>query len=135
MQSVFCLFIAQQTPLSLSSNGRKLTGGELSSWLQESWCSDCRNAAEIVDAVFNSPALSSDVTLVTAHVGGKDEWKGNINHKYRREFAPDGVPSLVRLDLGADSTWCIAKTLVEEDCADMAKVTSLISRTDAEKKC
>lgn len=66
-------------------------------------------------------------------MGGKDDWKGNADHKYRQEFAPRGVPSLVRLDLLDDSTWKIAKTLVEEDCADKAKLNALISLDDVTK--
>ncbi|GAA5816505.1 hypothetical protein MFLAVUS_010034 [Mucor flavus] len=84
----------------------------------ESWCPDC----VIADPLVRKAVLQvKDSILLEAPVGGRDEWKGNTTHPYRVRFSVPAIPTLYKW-----STAGPGECLVEEDCADYAKLLKFV---------
>ncbi|KAI8645628.1 hypothetical protein BD408DRAFT_411268 [Parasitella parasitica] len=98
---VFVLFFGTETPET-----------------SESWCPDC----VIADPLVRRAIIPvKDAILIEAPVGDRNEWKGNSTHIYRTRFGVPAIPTLFKWSAAGPG-----EKLVEEECADIIKLTKFV---------
>ncbi|CAM0137803.1 hypothetical protein VKS41_001016 [Umbelopsis sp. WA50703] len=87
----------------------------------ESWCPDCVIADPLVRKYVNKVP---DSVLLEAPVGSRSEWKLNSEHIYKSNplIALKAIPTLIRWTKDGP-----AGRLVEEECADQAKLEAFVN--------
>ncbi|KAF7724100.1 Thioredoxin domain-containing protein 17 [Apophysomyces ossiformis] len=84
----------------------------------ESWCPDCVIADPVVRKAVSSVSNS---VLIEAAVGLRNDWKGNTTHPYRVRFNVPAIPTLYKWTANGPG-----ERLVEEECADSAKLEAFV---------
>ncbi len=67
--------------------------GEIDSKTNQSWCSDCVEAAPSIKRITDA---CGDERVILKGVVTQREWSGNANHRYRQApFGAQGVPTVI----------------------------------------
>ncbi|KAG0170229.1 Thioredoxin domain-containing protein 17 [Apophysomyces sp. BC1034] len=84
----------------------------------ESWCRDC----VVADPVIRKAILPvTNGVLIEAAVGLRNDWIGNKTNPYRVRFNVPAIPTLYKWTANGPG-----EHLIEDDCADIAKLEAFI---------
>lgn len=63
----------------------------------QSWCPDCVQSKPVIDKVLEDFKFNEQLTLVSVHVGNREEWKSDQNPYINHELNISKLPTLYSL--------------------------------------
>ena len=79
-----------------AATGNKFIGiftGSINEETNESWCPDCVQAKPSIQRIVDA---ASNQRVILKGIVTRDEWRGNVEHPYRKApFGAQGVPTVV----------------------------------------